>query len=202
MTSAWAYLNQVQENNNQNQLNRLQEENEAILEAMEAEGATYEEVQDRKKELDDEYNELKKKYATEELKRSKAQATFQAVIDTAAAIVGFLADPGGWAGLGLSALVVTGGSQIAAINSEPLPAFEVGSIRIPETQQAVVHRNEMILPAPIAEQARQEGISIAPSGGGSGNTTFVIYLDGKKIAENTVGHVNSGVYRIDARVVK
>jgi hypothetical protein len=60
----------------------------------------------------------------------------------------------------------------------------------------------MILPAPIAEQARQEGISIAPTGGGSGNTTFMIYLDGKKIAENTVGHVNSGVYRIDARVVK
>lgn len=203
MTSAWSYLNQIQENNNQNQLNRLQEENEAILETMEAEGATYEEVQDRKKELDDEYNELKKKYATEELKRSKAQATFQAVIDTAAAIVGFLVDPGGWAGLGLSALAgVTGGAQIAAINSEPLPAFDVGSIRVPETTRAVVHRNEMILPAPIAEQARQEGISIAPSGGGSGNTTFLIYLDGKKIAENTVGHVNSGVYRIDARVVK
>jgi hypothetical protein len=92
---------------------------------------------------------------------------------------------------------------IGAIQSTPLPpvpSFNVGSIRIPDDTQAVVHRNEMILPAPIAEQARQEGISISPSG--SGNTTFMIYLDGKKIAENTVGHVNSGVYRIDARVVK
>jgi len=181
IASMWNNINRIRENNHEEELNRMKEE-----------GASQEEIDERKKEL-----------AREDLKRKKAQGTFQAIIDTASAVIGFLANPGGWAGIGLSAMAgVVGATQIGAINSEPLPAFEVGSIRIPQTQEAIVHRNEMILPAPIAEQARQEGISIAPSGGGSGNTTFMIYLDGKKIAENTVGHVNSGVYRIDARVVK
>jgi hypothetical protein len=181
IASMWNNINRIRENSHEEELNRMKEE-----------GASQEEIDERKKEL-----------AREDLKRKKAQGTFQAIIDTASAVIGFLANPGGWAGIGLSAMAgVVGATQIGAINSEPLPAFEVGSIRIPQTQEAVVHRNEMILPAPIAEQARQEGISIAPTGGGSGNTTFMIYLDGKKIAENTVGHVNSGVYRIDARVVK
>jgi hypothetical protein len=61
----------------------------------------------------------------------------------------------------------------------------------------------MILPAPIAAEARQSGINIAPTNAVGGGAVFMIYLDGKKIAESTVGHINSGgVNRIDARVVK
>lgn len=183
IASMWNNINRIRENNHEEELNRMKEE-----------GASQEEIDERKKEL-----------AREDLKRKKAQGTFQAIIDTASAVIGFLANPGGWAGIGLSAMAgVVGATQIGAINSEPLPAFEVGSIRIPETQQAVVHRNEMILPATIAEQARQEGISIAPSGGGtSAPIHLVVNLNGKTIIEETVKGINSGQYgKIDARITK
>jgi uncharacterized protein YciU (UPF0263 family) len=183
IASMWDNINSIRENNHEEELNRMKEE-----------GASQEEIDERKKEL-----------AREDLKRKKAQGTFQAIIDTASAVIGFLANPGGWAGIGLSAMAgVVGATQIGAINSEPLPAFEVGSIRIPQTQEAVVHRNEMILPAPIAEQARQEGISIAPSGGGTGAPIhLVVNLNGKTIIEETVKGINSGQYgKIDARITK
>jgi hypothetical protein len=183
IASMWDNINSIRENNHEEELNRMKEE-----------GASQEEIDERKKEL-----------AREDLKRKKAQGTFQAIIDTASAVIGFLANPGGWAGIGLSAMAgITGATQIAAINSEPLPAFEVGSIRIPQTQEAIVHKNEMIIPAPIAEQARQEGISIAPSGGGtSAPIHLVVNLNGKTIIEETVKGINSGQYgKIDTRITK
>lgn len=183
IASMWGSINKVQSNAHKSELQRMEEE-----------GATEEELQ-----------EAKKQFAIEDLKRKKAQGTFQAIIDTASAVIGFLANPGGFAGVGLSAMAVgTGAAQIAAIQSEPLPSFDVGSIRIPDDTQAVVHRNEMILPAPIAEQARQEGVTIAPSGG---NTSvpihLVVELDGRVIGESTVRGINAGQYgKISARVVK
>jgi hypothetical protein len=96
-----------------------------------------------------------------------------------------------------------GAAQIAAIQSEPLPSFDVGSIRIPETTTATVHKDEMILTAPQAEQARREGITIAPNKASGNSVNLVIYLDGKEIARNTIDNLNSGsVGTIKARVVK
>jgi hypothetical protein len=182
IASMWSSINKVQSNAHESELQR-----------MEQEGATEEELQ-----------EAKKQFAIEDLKRKKAQGTFQAIIDTASAVIGFLANPGGFAGVGLSAMAVgTGAAQIAAIQSEPLPSFDVGSIRIPETTQAVVHKDEMILTAPQAEQARREGITIAPTKSGGNSVNLVIYLDGKEIARNTIDNLNSGsVGTIKARVIK
>jgi hypothetical protein len=57
----------------------------------------------------------------------KAIAIFKAGIDTASAIIGFLADPGGVPGVLLSiAAGITGAAQIAAIASKPLPAAAFG----------------------------------------------------------------------------
>jgi hypothetical protein len=57
----------------------------------------------------------------------KALGIFNATIDTAKAIVGFLSDPGGVAGIVLSvAAGITGATQIAKISSEPLPSFGRG----------------------------------------------------------------------------
>ena len=57
----------------------------------------------------------------------KAQGIFNATIDTAQAIVGFLSDPGGVAGIILSvAAGITGATQIAKISSQPLPSFGKG----------------------------------------------------------------------------
>lgn len=86
----------------------------------------------------------------------------------------------------------------------PLPTYAVGSIRIPDNQPAVVHKNEMILPSEFAEQARSEGVTIGPSNVNGGMPAILmLYLDGQKIAESTVTKINAGrVNRIDARVVK
>lgn len=57
----------------------------------------------------------------------KALGIFNATVDTAKAVVGFLSDPGGVAGIVLSvAAGITGATQIAKISSEPLPSFGRG----------------------------------------------------------------------------
>jgi len=57
----------------------------------------------------------------------KALGIFNATIDTAKAVVGFLSDPGGIPGIVLSvAAGITGATQIAKISSEPLPSFGRG----------------------------------------------------------------------------
>jgi hypothetical protein len=94
---------------------------------------------------------------------------------------------------------------IGAIESTPLPpipSFDVGSIRVPETTQAIVHKNEMILTAPQAEQARSEGVTISPTGGGQ-TIHLVVELDGKVIGESTLDKINSGqLGKISTRIVK
>ena len=62
-------------------------------------------------------------------KLEKAQGIFSATINTAQAIVGFLANPSGVAGVILSvAAGITGAAQIAKISSEPLPQFGKGGL--------------------------------------------------------------------------
>lgn len=57
----------------------------------------------------------------------KALGIFNATIDTAKAVVGFLSNPGGIPGIVLSvAAGIAGGVQIAKIASEPLPKFRKG----------------------------------------------------------------------------
>jgi len=57
----------------------------------------------------------------------KATGIFDATIKTAQAVVGFLSNPGGYAGVALSiAAGITGATQIAKISSEPLPQFGKG----------------------------------------------------------------------------
>jgi TP901 family phage tail tape measure protein len=162
------------------------------------------EAEEQKRIIQEESDKQKIAMQREDVKRTKAIGITQAIIDTANAVIGFLADPGGWPGVGLSASAVgVGAAQIAAINSTPLPSFDVGSIRIPETTQAVVHKDEMILTAQQAEQARREGITIAPNKASGNSVNLVIYLDGKEIARNTIDNLNSGsVGTIKARVVK
>ena len=90
---------------------------------------------------------------------------------------------------------------MATIQAQPLPSFDVGSLRIERDTQAMVHKGEMVLPASLSEQARREGISIGPQGGQ--DIHVQVLLDSKPIIDTTVKGINSGQYgRIDARVVK
>lgn len=107
-----------------------------------------------------------------------------------------------------AAVAATAGS-IAAYTAagyvrSQIPSYDVGSIRIPQTQQAVVHKDEMILTAPQAEQARREGITISPNGGyTSAPIHLVVNLNGRAIIDETVKGINSGQYgKIDTRITK
>lgn len=67
--------------------------------------------------------ELLKKQASSQ----KAFAIFNAILSTAQAIIGFLANPGGFVGIGLSILAgISGAAQIAAIVAQPIPSFAGG----------------------------------------------------------------------------
>jgi len=234
VTSIWGSINQVQANQNEEELNRIRSRQEeelsiltdkkdtelALLKEKLDNGIISEEAYEKAKEqIDAEYtaskdsqeaelNSIKAKYAKEEADRNKALSTLSVILDTAKAIMQIWANPliapwgkGVWTGLAAGA----GAAQIAAINSAPVPSYDVGSIRIPETTQAVVHKDEMILTAPQAEQARREGITIAPTNTTSGRIPIqnVIYLDGKQISEAVVQYLNSGsVGTIKTRVVK
>ena len=166
------------------------------------------EADEEKRLIEEEANKRKIDMQIEEAERDKALSTLSVILDTAKAIMQIWAEPliapwgkGLWTGLAAGA----GAAQIAAINSAPVPSYDVGSIRIPETQTATVHKDEMILTAPQAEQARREGITIAPTNATSGRIPIqnVIYLDGKQISEAVVQYLNSGsVGTIKARVVK
>ncbi len=182
LSTAWGYLNEVQENAHEEELAR-----------MEAEGASDEEIATRKTEL-----------AREDAKREKKQASFSAALSTAQAIIGFLANPGGFAGVALSLGAGAAGlAQIAAINSEPLPSYDVGTLRVAGDQQAQIHNNEMVLPASLSEQARSEGISIQPTGGGSSTPNIIVYIGSKKIVPDMIKSINTRNYgTIDKGVVK
>lgn len=207
VTSIWGSINQVQANQNEEEIQRIEEQNAIAIQAAKDRGASEEEITELEKSLQADLNDTKNKYAQEEAERNKALSTLSVILDTAKAIMQIWANPlispwgkGLWTGLAAGA----GAAQIAAINSAPVPSYDVGSIRIPETTTATVHKDEMILTAPQAEQARREGITIAPTNKTSGNSVnIVIYLDGKEIARNTIDNLNSGsVGTIKARVVK
>ena len=206
VTSIWGSINQVQANQNEEEIQRIEEQNAIAIQAAKDRGATEEEITELEKSLQADLNDTKNKYAQEEAERNKALSTLSVILDTAKAIMQIWANPliapwgkGLWTGLAAGA----GAAQIAAINSAPVPSYDVGSIRIPETTTATVHKDEMILTAPQAEQARREGITIAPTKSGGNSITLMIYLDGKEIARNTIDNLNSGsVGTIKARVVK
>jgi len=104
-------------------------------------------------------------------------------------------------GAGLATAGAAAAYTASGFMKTQIPSFDVGSIRIPETTTAVVHKDEMILTAPQAEQARREGISIGPSGGGGGEAVFMV--DGVKVGKIIWNHGNAGrLGVIDKRVVK
>lgn len=194
LSSIYGNISQIQENTNEKELQRLQ----ALVDATE-EGTT------ARADAEEVLRDKKNDFARQEAERQKKLATFEALLGAAQAIIQVWTDKTlpTWAKIVLSgAAGAATATQLAAIQSTPIPSFDVGSIRIPEDTQAIVHKDEMILPAPLAQQARQEGVSITPAGGGT-PAILMIYLDGKKIAESDVQYINSGqVGKIQARIVK
>ena len=194
--STWGYINDIQENQNDAELTRLQGLVDATEEGSEARETAEQNLLDAKNE-----------FAKEEAKRDKAQASFNAVIDTASAVIGLLANPGGLLGVGLSAgAIATGAAQLGAINSAEVPSYAVGTMDLPYDQVSQLHKGETVLTAGITEEAKTQGITIEPknkSNDSSGMTQLNIYLGSKLITSeilDTINKGNSGY--INKRIVK
>src|SRR5690606_11846070 len=77
--------------------------------------------------IEEQYQARKNELKRQEAQQEKQSAMFNAIINTAAAVVAALANPGGPAGIILAALVgALGAMQIATIASTPLPQFWKG----------------------------------------------------------------------------
>ncbi len=146
------------------ELEKLQKEYTEAAKNGDMELAQEKEREIQRQRIEEEAEERKRKLQREEAERSKALAIFQATIDTLASVVGFMNDPGGWAGIAMSAMAAaTGAAQIAAIAAEPLPSYAVGAVDINEDQIAQLHQGELVIPKTFAEGIRDGDISIGGS---------------------------------------
>ena len=140
---------------------KLRKEYEEAVKNGDMELAAEKERELQRQQIEEEAEERKKKLQMEQAKREKAIALFQATISTLSSVIGYMADPGGWAGIAMSAMAAaTGAAQIAAIAAEPLPSYAVGAVDISEDQIAQLHQGELVVPKTFAEGIRDGDISI------------------------------------------
>lgn len=153
--------------------------------------------------LEEEYDKKSREIERKAAVRKKAQGIFNAVVSTAQAVIGFLANPGGIPGIALSVLAgITGAAQVAAIAAEPLPAFESGGI-VPGTStsgdnvDAKVNSGEMIL----TEEQQARLFALANGGGSTGSGDTVLMLDSDILAKWIQRQLNGGNITVPQRVV-
>ena len=139
------------------------------------------------------FDKKSKELQYEQAKRKKAQGIFNAAIDTASAIIGFLANPSGWPGVALSILAgITGAVQIAALASQPLPQLAEGGI-VPATPggRAVV----------VGEGGQDEAIiplDDSGAGTGPGMTHVIVNIAGQPIIDVIQDAINRQEILIEA----
>lgn len=178
------------------EMERLQKRLQAAVEAGDEELQAEIDREMKRQGLREEYDDKKKQIQLEDARRQKAFAIFEAIINTASGIIKAIPN------VALMTLAsVQGALQLGAISAQPLPSFDVGSLRIERDMPAMVHKGEIIVPPALSEQARREGITIGPQGGQ--DIHLQVYMDSKPIIDTTVRGINSGQYgKIDARIVR
>ncbi len=139
----------------------LQSANSAAeLQALEESGASQEELDAKKRAI-----------AHDQAIRKKKLGLLSVGVDTAAAIIRMLADPGGVAGVILSALAGgTGLAQAAAINAVPIPSLATGGSYITDGPELT---NGYVIGDNTSGQERH---TIEPLGGSSDNTGQIMIL--------------------------
>ena len=128
---AWDAVNRILANKDEKDLQRYEtntKKKKEILNKQLKEGViSQEEYTASVAQLEADLDKKRAETAREQAKREKALAIFSTIINTSAAIVKMLADPGGFAGVALSIMAgITGALQVAAIASKPLPQYAVG----------------------------------------------------------------------------
>ena len=153
---------------------RLQDEYDAAVESGDMKLAKEKQDSLQRLQIEEEAEQRKAKLQREQAERERNLRIFTTTLDMLSAVVKYLADPGGLAGIGLSAMAATTGAmQIAAIKAEALPSFDVGANYVPEDMLAVVHQGETILPAPMAESVRRGDAVFGDSGCANVQVTII-----------------------------
>jgi hypothetical protein len=129
--NAWDAYNQLKRNQDEAEMQRFEKNMDAkktrLEKQLERGIISQEEYAQKSEQIDQQLDREKAKLMKEQSEREKDAAYFNAIVSTAAAIIGFMEDPGGWPGVALSALAaVTGALQIAAISAETVPTYEQG----------------------------------------------------------------------------
>jgi hypothetical protein len=127
--SAFSAINDLSKQLSENRIADITATSEAELKAIN-------DSTDTERQKDRERTALAKKTAaaisvekTKQAKQDKALALFNIAVNTAQAIIGFLANPGGAKGVALSIIAgVTGAAQLAAVAAKPIPKFERGGV--------------------------------------------------------------------------
>lgn len=115
------------------------EVNNAISAFAEHELETWRIANEGKANFDAEYEQKKIEIQRNQAKREKALAVFDTTINTAAAIMKMLVDPGGTAGMVLSVLAgITGAAQIATILATPLPSLSSSGSKSSKSSKTTV----------------------------------------------------------------
>ena len=162
-----------------------------------------EEAEARKLAIEEKATEDSNKLKREQAKKDRALQSFNAVINTASAIIGFLANPGGFAGVGLSvAAGLTGAAEIGAINSAPLPTFATGGIVMKEGGKSLtgdqhlarVNPKEMILNE--SQQAQLFKMANGSGGSNASNIMIQLYMDTKVVAQGVARNFNNGIVKV------
>lgn len=153
---------------------RLRDEYDAAVESGDMKLAKEKQDSLQRLQIEEEAEQRKAKLQREQAERERDLRIFTTTLDMLSAVVKYLADPGGLAGIGLSAMAATTGAmQIAAIKAEALPSFDVGANYVPEDMLAVVHQGETILPAPMAESVRRGDAVFGDSGCANVQVTII-----------------------------
>jgi hypothetical protein len=131
ISSAWASINQIKANHDQKDLQQFEKDSNTRKKTLEkelkAKSITQEEYTEKIAAIDAAVEARKKKAAYDAAKRAKGQAYFDTFLNTAAASIKMLVDPGGLLGWILAAsAAIMGGLKMAAIASEPLPEMKEG----------------------------------------------------------------------------
>ena len=146
-----------------------------------------------------------KEIQIEQARSAKNFAIFDIGLKTAQAIIGFLANPGGPAGIALSVIAgVLGLAQIATVASTPLPALADGGVVMPRIGGVPVNVAEAGSPEVIFPLDRLDDILSSMPGSGSaggGDIRLVVNMDSKPILEKIFPATRNGTILIDARAV-
>ena len=129
VTSLFGELNELSKQATEQRIAEIQETSDKELEAI---NASTDLERDKERQRDALAKRTNDKIAAEKTKQAKADkalAIFNIGVSTAEAIIKFLANPGGTAGVILSvAAGITGAAQLAAVAAKPIPKFERGGV--------------------------------------------------------------------------